>query len=133
MRRNNYFYVKVKLPWGTTTHYQLSKELQIGMHQYQSQHLKDYYKILKGALINVPIFEMEFQHHYHSFTIPVKVKSVFIRNERCEWRTRGQFISKENLDFNDEKQLKFLQHDYSKFNKWIIKKCWKYWKLNKRG
>lgn len=133
MKKNSYFYVKVKLPWGTVTHYQLSKELQIGMKQYQKQHPKDYYKILKGALINVPIFEINFQHRYHSFTIPAKVKSVFIRNERCDWRTRGQFISKNNLNFNDNKQLKFLQHDYSTFNKWIIKECWNYWKLTKKS
>lgn len=125
--KKKYFYIKVQMPWGTIANYQVSKDLSFALQQ-QLEQKGEYYSIIKGALINVPIIENSFQHHYHTLVIPVLVRAVFIRNENFVWHSRSQFISKNNIDFNDFKQIKYLQHDYSKFNKWIIKLCWKYWK-----
>ena len=126
------FYVKVQMPWGTITHYQVSKDLYVGLNQ-QLALTGECQSILKGALLNVPIIEYDFQHHYHKFVVPAKVLAVFIKNHRCEWHTRGQFISKDNLNFDDENQLRYLQHDYSKLNKWVIKQCWDIWKVKSTG
>lgn len=114
------------MPWGTITHYQVSRDLNYALQQ-QFKQQGEYYSILIGALINVPIIESNFQHHYHALIIPALVKNVFVRQEKCVWHSRSQFISKNNLNFRDNKQLKYLQHDYSRFNQWIIKKSWQFW------
>ena len=127
----------------TTVNKIYRKEIYIILSKYIDNHticlcisifyIAECQSILKGALLNVPIIECDFQHHYHKFVVPAKVLAVFIKNHRCEWHTRGQFISKANLDFNDENQLRYLQHDYSRLNKWVIKQCWDIWKAKSTG
>lgn len=126
-RKRYYFYIKVRLPWGTVTHYQLSHDLENAMRQYQHANYGNYTKPLKHAIINVPIMELSWQHKYHKFVIPAIVESTFIQNQPCEWRTRGQFISFDNLSPTDTHQLQYLKHDYSKLNQKIIEKAFHYW------
>lgn len=119
-RKTKYFYVRVRLPWGTETIYQLSHDLQYALEQemYQGH---NYRQPLYHAILNVPVFEWSIQHHYHCFTIPSIVEATFIKNTRCDYRTRGQFIGHDFINPTDPNQVHYLQHDYNKLNKIIIK------------
>lgn len=125
--KHYYFYVKVRLPWGTVTHYQLSHDLDFALRQFQHANHGNYTKPLKYAILNVPIMELSWQHHYHKFVVPALVIETFINNQPCHWRTRGQFISFDHFDPTDQHQIQYLKHDYSKMNQTIIEHTLHYW------
>ena len=62
------------------------------------------------------------------FVVPGKVISSGWTIKLQTMRTRGQMIKWDNIDFNDEHQLRYMQHDYNRLNKYVIKLAWKDWK-----
>ena len=122
----NYF-VKVKLLTGEKRVFQLPNDLKEGIAE-----LTDLNAFFKGALITIPL------EKYKKETMPKlsvgKVMSAFTMNKNQYWRTRGQFVVKDNYynqKFNKVKLYEnFLKHDYPElhrsrivrdFYKWIIK------------
>lgn len=122
----NYF-VKVKLLTGEKRVFQLPNDLKDGIAE-----LSDLNAFFKGALITIPL------EKYGKDTMPKlsvgKVMSAFTMEKSQYWRTRGQFIVKDNYHnqkFNKVKLYKnFLKHDYPElhrsrivrdFYKWIIR------------
>lgn len=122
----NYF-VKVKLLTGEKRVFQLPNDLKEGIAE-----LIDLNGFFKGALITIPL------EKYKKETMPKlsvgKVMSAFTMNKNQYWRTRGQFVVKDNYynqKFNKVKLYEnFLKHDYPElhrsrivrdFYKWIIK------------
>lgn len=122
----NYF-VKVKLLTGEKRVFQLPNDLKDGIAE-----LTDLNGFFKGALITIPL------EKYKKETMPKlsvgKVVSAFTMDKSQYWRTRGQFIIKDNYHnqkFNKVKLYEnFLKHDYPElhrsriirdFYKWIIK------------
>lgn len=126
MKSKKSHYVKVITPWGTETSYMLSNDLQRAI-RYDEKHHTD--KVdLAGALINVPIFEWEWQKSYHPVIIPCLVLEEFNLSEINVWRTRSQFVTQDNLDWNSKDQLRYLKHNYSNFNQEVIEATYKFWK-----
>lgn len=122
----NYF-VKVKLLTGEKRVFQLPNDLKEGIAE-----LSDLNAFFKGALITIPL------EKYKKETMPKlsvgKVVSAFTMEKSQYWRTRGQFVIKDNYynqKFNKIKLYEnFLKHDYSELNrsriirdyyKWIIR------------
>lgn len=122
----NYF-VKVKLLTGEKRVFQLPNDLKDGIAE-----LTDLNAFFKGALITIPL------EKYKKETMPKlsvgKVISAFTMDKSQYWRTRGQFVVKNNYfnqKFNKVKLYEsFLKHDYPElhrsriirdFYKWIIK------------
>ena len=122
----NYF-VKVKLLTGKKRVFQLPNDLKEGIAE-----LTDLNGFFKGALITIPL------EKYKKETMPKlsvgKVMSAFTMDKSQYWRTRGQFVVKDNYHnqkFNKVKLYEnFLKHDYSElhrsriirdFYKWIIR------------
>lgn len=122
----NYF-VKVKLLTGEKRVFQLPNDLKEGIAE-----LSDLNAFFKGALITIPL------EKYKKETMPKlsvgKVMSAFTMDKSQYWRTRGQFVVKDNYynqKFNKVKLYKnFLKHDYPElhrsiiirdFYKWIIR------------
>lgn len=122
----NYF-VKVKLLTGEKRVFQLPNDLKEGIAE-----LSDLNAFFKGALITIPL------EKYKKETMPKlsvgKVVSAFTMDKSQYWRTRGQFVVKNNYynqKFNKVKLYEnFLKHDYSELNrsriirdyyKWIIR------------
>lgn len=122
----NYF-VKVKLLTGEKRVFQLPNDLKDGIAE-----LTDLNAFFKGSLITVPL------EKYKKGTMPKlsvgKVVSAFTMDKSQYWRTRGQFIVKDNYHnqkFNKVKLYEsFLKHDYPElhrsriirdFYKWIVK------------
>lgn len=122
----NYF-VKVKLLTGEKRVFQLPNDLKDGIAE-----LTDLNAFFKGALITIPL------EKYKKETMPKlsvgKVVSAFTMDKSQYWRTRGQFVVKNNYynqKFNKVKLYEnFLKHDYSELNrsriirdyyKWIIR------------
>lgn len=121
------FFVKVKLLTGEKRVFQLPNDLKDGIAE-----LTDLNGFFKGALITIPL------EKYKKETMPKlsvgKVVSAFTMDKSQYWRTRGQFIIKDNYHnqkFNKVKLYEnFLKHDYPEihksriirdFYKWIIK------------
>lgn len=121
------FFVKVKLLTGEKRVFQLPNDLKDGIAE-----LSDLNGFFKGALITIPL------ERYKKETIPKlsvgKVISAFIMDKSQYWRTRGQFVIKDNYynqKFNKVKLYEnFLKHDYPElhrsriirdFYKWIIR------------
>lgn len=121
------FFVKVKLLTGEKRVFQLPNDLKDGIAE-----LTDLNGFFKGAVITIPL------EKYKKETMPKlsvgKVVSAFTMDKSQYWRTRGQFIIKDNYHnqkFNKVKLYEnFLKHDYSElhrsriirdFYKWIIK------------
>ena len=121
------FFVKVKLLTGEKRVFQLPNDLKAGIAE-----LIDLNGFFKGALITIPL------ERYGKETMPKlsvgKVMSAFTMDKSQYWRTRGQFVVKDNYHnqkFNKVKLYEsFLKHDYSKLNrsriirdyyKWIIR------------
>lgn len=121
------FFVKVKLLTGEKRVFQLPNDLKDGIAE-----LTDLNGFFKGALITIPL------EKYKKETMPKlsvgKVMSAFTMDKSQYWRTRGQFVVKDNYynqKFNKVKLYEsFLKHDYSElhrsriirdFYKWIIK------------
>ena len=121
------FFVKVKLLTGEKRVFQLPNDLKDGIAE-----LTNLNAFFKGGLITIPL------EKYGKETMPKlsvgKVISAFTMNKNQYWRTRGQFIVKDNYynqKFNKVKLYEnFLKHDYSELNrsriirdyyKWIIR------------
>lgn len=126
-----FFYMIVQLPGGKRLTYRTTNDLYHALKQQMEQN-NEYKSILTDALINVPIYSSlnYIKRTYSSFTIPGRVIKVFHKKWSSRWICRSQFISNDNIDFNDKKQLRYLQHDYSLLNKFAIRLCWKYWKFH---
>lgn len=122
----NYF-VKVKLLTGEKRVFQLPNDLKDGIAE-----LTDLNGFFKGALITIPL------EKYKKETMPKlsvgKVMSAFTMDKSQYWRTRGQFVMKDNYrnqKFNKVKLYEnFLKHDYPElhrsriirdFYRWIIR------------
>ena len=122
----NYF-VKVKLLTGEKRVFQLPNDLKDGIAE-----LTDLNGFFKGALITIPL------EKYGEETMPKlsvgKVMSAFTMEKSQYWRTRGQFIVKDNYCNQKFGKVKlyenFLKHDYPElhrsriirdFYKWIIR------------
>ena len=122
----NYF-VKVKLLTGEKKVFQLPNDLKEGIAE-----LTDLNAFFKGALITIPL------EKYKKETMPKlsvgKVVSAFTMDKSQYWRTRGQFVVKDNYcnqKFNKVKLYEnFLKHDYSEIHrsrivrdyyKWVVK------------
>ena len=125
-KKMNYF-VKVKLLTGEKRDFQLPNDLKEGIAE-----LTDLNGFFKGALITIPL------EKYEKDTMPKlsvgKVISAFTMDKSQYWRTRGQFVVKDNYHnqkFNKVKLYEnFLKHDYSElhrsriirdFYKWVIR------------
>lgn len=121
------FFVKVKLLTGEKRVFQLPNDLKDGIAE-----LTDLNGFFKGALITIPL------EKYGKDTMPKlsvgKVMSAFTMDKNQYWRTRGQFVVKDNYYNQKLNKVKlyenFLKHDYSEihksriirdFYKWIIK------------
>ena len=121
------FFVKVKLLTGEKRVFQLPNDLKDGIAE-----LTNLNAFFKRGLITIPL------EKYGKETMPKlsvgKVISAFTMNKNQYWRTRGQFIVKDNYynqKFNKVKLYEnFLKHDYSELNrsriirdyyKWIIR------------
>lgn len=126
MKAKKSFYVQVITPWGTETSYMLSKDLQQAIRYDKNHHMQSINWI--GSLINVPIFEWEWQKHYHPLIIPCYVLNSFTLRETNDWRTRSQFITHSNLIWDSKDQLKYLKHNYSLVNQKLIEKAYNFWK-----
>lgn len=122
----NYF-VKVKLLTGEKRVFQLPNDLKDGIAE-----LSDLNAFFKGALITIPL------EKYEKDTMPKlsvgKVISAFTMDKSQYWRTRGQFVVKDNYHnqkFNKVKLYEnFLKHDYPELHrsrivrdyyKWVVK------------
>lgn len=122
----NYF-VKVKLLTGEKRVFQLPNDLKDGIAE-----LTDLNGFFKGTLITIPL------EKYKKETMPKlsvgKVMSAFTMDKNQYWRTRGQFVVKDNYynqKFNKVKLYEnFLKHDYPElhrsriirdFYRWIIR------------
>ena len=121
------FFVKVKLLTGEKRVFQLPNDLKAGIAE-----LTDLNGFFKGALITIPL------EKYEKDTMPKlsvgKVISAFTMDKSQYWRTRGQFVVKDNYrnqKFNKVKLYEnFLKHDYPElhrsriirdFYRWIIR------------
>lgn len=122
----NYF-VKVKLLTGEKRVFQLPNDLKEGIAE-----LTDLNGFFKGALITIPL------EKYGKDTMPKlsvgKVMSAFTMDKNQYWRTRGQFVVKDNYYNQKFDKVKlyenFLKHDYPElhrsriiraFYKWIVR------------
>ena len=122
----NYF-VKVKLLTGEKRVFQLPNDLKAGIAE-----LTDLNGFFKGVLITIPL------ERYGKETMPKlsvgKVMSAFTMDKSQYWRTRGQFVIKDNYYNQKFTKVKlyenFLKHDYPElhrsriirdFYKWIVK------------
>ena len=121
------FFVKVKLLTGEKRVFQLPNDLKDGIAE-----LTDLNGFFKGALITIPL------EKYGKDTMPKlsvgKVVSAFTMDKSQYWRTRGQFVIKDNYfnqKFNKVKLYEnFLKHDYPELHrsriirdyyKWVVK------------
>lgn len=108
--------------------YQLSKDIQAAM---KIDGFATSYKLLKHALIVVPI--SEYGHDGHAKMTVGRIEDVFkgIYTHNSRWITRGQWISANHLQRNWLGILKlkpvvvYLQHDYDNLSqkriKWAVK------------
>ena len=114
-------FVDVELPFNHKIHrYLLSRDLR----PLAKHNLRD----LTGCLLNVPILQATINEKFIKFVVPGKVISSGWTIKLQTMRTRGQMIKWDNIDFNDEHQLRYMQHDYNRLNKYVIKLAWKDWK-----
>lgn len=119
-------FVKVLTPWGTETTYMLPRDLQQAFKHDRKQGFRNE-NMLIGGLINVPILEFSFQKKYHKLVIPCFVEDQFEIHFSSKWRTRSQFVTNENLNFNVESLVNYFKHDYNKLNKRVINQVLKFW------
>lgn len=114
-------FVDVELPFSHKVHrYLLSRDLR----PLAKHNLRD----LTDCLLNVPILQATINEKFIKFVVPGKVISSGWTIKLQTMRTRGQMIKWDNIDFNDEHQLRYMQHDYNRLNKHVIKLAWKDWK-----
>ena len=114
-------FVDVELPFNHKIHrYLLSRDLR----PLAKHNLRD----LTGCLLNVSILQATINEKFIKFVVPGKVISSGWTIKLQTMRTRGQMIKWDNIDFNDEHQLRYMQHDYNRLNKYVIKLAWKDWK-----
>ena len=120
LKPNHFFWVLVALPNGKFW-YQLPKDLQAAMYQYEKGKPKNWWKILCGCYINVPI------GRYHDHKAPLvtgKILKVSRRKKHIHdprWITRSQFIRPKVTRYGFEhvtaNKYQFMRHDYSNDNR----------------
>lgn len=114
-------FVDVELPFShKVRRYLLSRDLR----PLAKHNLRD----LTGFLLNVPLLQMTINEKFVKIVVPGKVISSGWTIKLQTMRTRGQMIKWNNIDFDDECQLKYMQHDYNWVNKRVIKLAWEDWR-----
>lgn len=114
-------FVDVELPFNHKVHrYLLSRDLRpLAKHDLKN---------LTGCLLNVPLLQITVNEKFMKFVVPGKVISSGWTIKLQTMRTRGQMIKWDNINFDDECQLKYMQHDYNRLNKYVIKLAWEDWR-----
>lgn len=119
------FWAKIALPNGGNANYQLSKDIQLALRQYIKAHPKDWFMILLGVLINIPIAPYDPQGH--TVITAGKVKKVWMSKRHTSNPaaiTRSQFVkpSYSRLGFRKTQQaLTYLRHNYGPTSEQQIK------------
>lgn len=120
------FWVQVELPDGKKHWYQLPRDVQYAMRQHEKKHRQDWFLIIKGALINVPVSAYD-EHgnvelmtgvirraerrHQHTFDPAQITRSQFVQPRYSWWG-----IS------NLKEMIVYLQHDHNQGNREQIKR-----------
>ncbi|MGT2930522.1 DUF7679 family protein [Streptococcus dentasini] len=135
-KRKKIFYVQVELLNGKRWHYQLPNDLQKPMRMYFHEHPNNWKPLLTGALINVPSGYYTPANHYQPLIRLARVRKFYYRYNEQYWRSRGQFLIRENWQTAGFKQLRdgarFLRHDFKWRSKLMI--TWDYcrWRFRYR-
>lgn len=131
-RRKKVFYVKVEFLDGQRWHYQLPADLQKPMRLYFHEHPEDWKSLLAGALINVPVEKYSKANHYQPLIRVAHVRQVYYKYKDQYWRTRGQFLTRENWQMPGLKHFwqssRFLRHDFNRRSQWQIIRDYASWR-----
>lgn len=123
-KRKKIFYVQVEFLNGKRWHYQLPRDLQKPMRMHFHEYPDDWKNLLFGALINVPTDVYKDSNNYQPLIHLARVRKLYYRYEEQYWRTRGQFLTRENWQTAGLKHfresVRFLRHDFRWRNKLII-------------
>lgn len=135
-KRKKIFYVQVEFLNGKRWHYQLPRDLQKPMRIYFHEHPDDWKNLLYGALINVPTDVYKESNSYQPLMHLARVRKLYYRYEEQYWRTRGQFLTRENWQTaglrHFKESIRFLRHDFSRRNKLIITLDYCRWRFRYR-
>lgn len=122
--RKTILWVKVKLPWGNVRWYQLPKDLQIAMRQHIKTHRHNWWKVLIGSYINVPISKYTNGNVNLSVGQIKYIKITHHSTGNPKLITRSQFIKpkegKNNYQYLTTNQLRFLKHNFNLSNRIFI-------------
>lgn len=120
LKQTRFYWVLVSLPNGKFW-YQLPKDLQIAMQQHKKESPNNWWKILCGCYINVPIKK------YHDHKAPLvagKILNVSLRKKHIHdsrWITRSQFIrpkiTKHGFEHVTANGYQFMRHDFDSYNR----------------
>ena len=120
LKPTRFFWVLVDLPDGKHW-YQLPKDLQRAMRQHKRAHPRQWWNILCGCYINVPV---ERYHHHEASLTAGKILRVTLRKKHIHdtrWITRSQFIRPgvtprgfEHLTANN---YQFMRHNFNAHNR----------------
>ena len=116
MAKTNVF-CKVKRLDGRTLVYQFPNDLRQAMlESYRMGELKD---LMIGSLIVIPT--TRYKNNHARLTVGLITK-VFTAKRQQYWRTRGQFLTKDNWQNGiDKTHKRFMRHDHSFINQWRIR------------
>ena len=135
-KRKKIFYVQVEFLNGKRWHYHLPRDLQKPMRLYFHEHPDDWKNLLYGALINVPTDVYKESNSYQPLMHLARVRKLYYRYEEQYWRTRGQFLTRENWQTaglrHFKESIRFLRHDFSRRNKLIITLDYCRWRFRYR-
>lgn len=116
MAKTNVF-CKVKRLDGKTLVYQFPNDLREAMlESYRMGELKD---LMVGSLIVIPT--TRYRNNHARLTVGLITK-VFTAKRSQYWRTRGQFLTRDNWQGGiDKTHKRFMRHDHSFINQWRIR------------
>ncbi|WP_161979405.1 DUF7679 family protein [Streptococcus sp. S784/96/1] len=135
MVSKNYYFVEIQFLNGDSQTFQLPKDLQGAMRAYRYANQQHWESLLTGALINYPSADYTRKNNYRPTIRLGKIIRVFAQKSQQKKRSRGQFLTSENWEQEGIahfwRSVKFIQHDYSFWNKVILAidyYRWKRWK-----
>ncbi|MXQ48811.1 hypothetical protein GRB29_05330 [Streptococcus pneumoniae] len=120
----SYYYVEVETLQGELLLFQLPKDLQAAMRAYRYENPLTWEDLLTEALINIPSTSYTKENNYQPTIRIGRVKKCLSLKKQQRRRSRGQFLTYDNWRAKGMKHFlesaRFLQHDYSLWNRLLL-------------
>lgn len=123
-------YVTVTFLNGKKATYRMPRDLQAGLDQISREEARQY---LQDALVVVPMERYTEENKGHPRLELARVSKLFQAKPGRAWRTRSQFVTRDNWTQSPYKQIyTFIRHDHKWSNKLRIAiQLWKWRKLER--